>query len=104
MVQKYGLPLRQTKVISKGLYESKAFAGETQAKIVLGAQSVLCHFFVMSEEAGGHGILLGMPFFKDTNLTFDFSGGQLVAANIMMEDVIVKAFVVSSASVRRTPN
>jgi hypothetical protein len=95
MVQKYKLPLQSTKVMSRGLYESKAFLGETQARIVLGAQSVLCHFFVMAGDAGGHEILLGMPFVKDTRLTFDFSDDRLVAANIHMEDVIVKAFVVS---------
>ena len=95
MVRKYNLPLQSTKVMSRGLYESKAFLGETQARIVLGAQSVLCHFFVMAGDAGGHGILLGMPFVKDTRLTFDFTDDRLVAANIHIEDVIVKAFVVS---------
>ena len=81
--------------MSRSLYESKAFAGETQARVVLRSQGVLTHFFVIDGDARGHGILLRMPFIKDTQLTFDFTSDRLVAANINIEDVVVKAFVVS---------
>jgi hypothetical protein len=101
VARQHGLSLSPTNVISKGLYQSQPFVGETQARIFLGNRSVLCHFFVMEQSAGAHGILLGMPFFKDTSLTFGFEDTRLVAANIMMGDVIIKAFVVSGSTVQR---
>ena len=101
VVQRHRLPITSTNVISTGLYQSQPFEGETQALVYLGGQKVLCHFFIMKESAGSHGILLGMPFFRDTSLTFDFADSRLVTANVMMDDVTVKAFVVSNLTSRR---
>ncbi len=55
----------------------------------------------MKESAGSYGILLGILFFRDTSLTFDFADSRLVTANVIMDDITVKAFVVSNLTLRR---
>lgn len=101
IAQKYGLAVQTTNVVSKGLHQSKRFEGETQARVFLAGRSVLVHFFVLADDVGGHDLLLGMPFFKDTNLTFDFKDGRLVTANVTMDNMIIKAHVVSDEMARR---
>jgi hypothetical protein len=101
-VQKYGLAIQETRTMSKGLYQSRAFLGETQAKVILAGQAVTCHFFVLDDTAGGYDLLLGMPFLKETSLTFDYSDGRLVTANVVMGNKLIKAHVVSDKTAKVT--
>lgn len=105
LAQEHGLAIQDTTVISKGLHQSRAFLGETQGKFILAGQSINCHFFVMDGSAGGYDILLGMPFLKETNLTFTYNEGRLVSANVAFGEKLVRAHVVSDAiSKIRPPN
>lgn len=101
LATKYQLAIQSTNVVSKGLYESKRFLGETQGRIILAGKALVGHFFVMEDEPGGYDILLGMPFFRDTSLTFDFAGGRLITANILCGETIIKAHVVSKETYRK---
>ena len=93
---KCGLAITQSRITSKGLYGSSVpFAGETQATILLATRSITVEFFVVSQGLGYHDILLGMPFFNDTRLTFDYQNDRLVSANVNFGDVLVKAAVVT---------
>lgn len=55
----------------------------------------------MPDDAGAHEIILGMPFFRDTSLTFDFKEGHLITSNATMGGKIVRAYVVSENTSRR---
>lgn len=69
--------------------------------IYLAGRQITYHFFVLPNDKGGHDILLGIPFFKDTHLT-DFKAGRLISANVTMADKIIKAYIVSKETVRRS--
>ena len=83
------------------MYGSTPFLGETQVRIVIGPGQISCHFFIVPDDAGAHEIILGMPFFRDTSLMFDFKDGRLVTSNATIGGKIVRAYVVSENTSRR---
>ena len=71
--------------------------GEAFGKIILAGNAITEHFFVLDGDTGEYDILLGMPFLRDTSLTFDYNDGRLVTANYIIGNKLIKAHVVSDA-------
>jgi hypothetical protein len=58
------------------------------------------YFFVVPDNAGVYKIILGIPFFRDTSLTFDFEKGYLVIVNVIIGRKIVRAYIVLENTIR----
>ena len=94
LVIKYGLSIQSIEVVSKGLHQSKPFVGEVFGKIILAGNAITKHFFVLDGDTGEYDILLGMPFLRDTSLTFDYNDGRLVTINYIIGNKLIKVYVV----------
>lgn len=96
------LPIRETQTLSKGMYgEPRVFSGETSAKVILANRGRMQEFFVMDHPIGSKGnekhVLLGMPFIADTQLTFEYDERGITSVNIRMEDVLIKASLITNS-------
>jgi len=103
-VKRHNLHVIATDATSQGLHGDKVrFVGETIATLYLAYKPIKVHFFVLSEPfSKTHDILLGMPFFADTSLTFDFTDDRLISANVVLGNRLIKCHVVTPSKVKRT--
>jgi hypothetical protein len=99
LVKKYGLYVTFTIVTLKGLYKEFSLKGEISAVLYIRGHRVPAYFFMVGdgrlEEVGFYRVLLRFPFFRDTNLGFNYSEGRLVLANIDVGNTIMKCAVVT---------
>ncbi|ORY65768.1 uncharacterized protein BCR38DRAFT_483452 [Pseudomassariella vexata] len=94
-----GLAVRETNIVSRGLHGKRQLAGEVVEKFWLGDLCIEVHSFVLPEGEAAQAVILGMPFFRNMSLTFDYKDKEVVTANVVFGDTCIKAAVIASPNI-----
>ena len=91
IVENRGIAWTPTAAVSVGLHGKETFFGESIANVWLGDHVVKTHFFVLDDRDRKYNLILGMPFIRDTKLTFDYMESGSIRAKLLLDDKLILA-------------
>lgn len=97
VVDTRGIPWTPTATVSIGLHGKESFTGECITNVWFGELCVKTHFFILDDRTRDYELILGMPFIRDTKLTFEYMESGTIRAKVILDNKMILASCFSPA-------
>ena len=91
VVDSRGIAWTPTATVSIGLHGKESFTGECITNVWFGDHCVKTHFFILDDKARDYELILGMPFIRDTKLTFEYLESGAIRAKVILDNKMILA-------------
>ena len=91
IVDSRGIAWTPTATVSIGLHGKESFTGECITTVWFGDLCVKTHFFILDDKAKDYELILGMPFIRDTKLTFEYLDTGAIRAKVVLDNKLILA-------------
>ena len=91
VVETRGIAWTPTATVSIGLHGKESFTGECITNVWFGDHCVKTHFFILDDKEKEYELILGMPFIRDTKLTFEYLDSGAIRAKVILDNKMILA-------------